>query len=134
MVLDWSDDYLIGIEHIDEQHKQFFAIVHRLHEECLTCKGEDVVQETLDFLRDYAVNHFTGEEGFMREHEYPGVDQHAELHAAFLDKYAELMLEFNELGPSQDLAERTADLVQGWLVDHIAEADAGYAAHVKKAS
>ena len=30
MLIEWSDDYLIGIEKIDGQHKGFFAAAHRL--------------------------------------------------------------------------------------------------------
>lgn len=66
----------------------------------------------------------------MREHEYPRIKEHRKLHVEFLERYLELIGEFKESGPSQRLAERTGEVVQGWLVDHIAEADRAYAKHV----
>ena len=134
MLIEWSDEYSIGIPRIDEQHKFFFQAVHRLHKECLSGKGKDTVLETLVFLMNYAVGHFQSEEALMREHEYPRVQEHANLHAGFLDEYSKLTKEFDELGPSQELAERTGEMVQDWLVDHIAEADMAYAKHIRERS
>ena len=42
------------------------------------------VQEALDFLKNYAIEHFQAEEAFMREYEYPDVEEHSKLHAEFL--------------------------------------------------
>ena len=66
----------------------------------------------------------------MREHEYPHIKEHRKLHAEFLERYLGLIGEFKESGPSQRLAERVGEMVQGWLVNHIAEADMAYAEHV----
>ncbi len=134
MLIDWSDDYLIGIDKIDKQHKEFFAKVHRLYEDCLACEGEKDVQEALDFLKNYAIEHFQAEEAFMREYEYPGVEEHSKLHAEFLGEYSKFSDEFNSLGSNQALADHITDMVQDWLIDHIAQADADYARHVKSRS
>ena len=132
MLIDWSDEYSIGIPRIDAQHKFFFEAVHRLEKECLADKGEHVVLETLVFLENYVRGHFQTEEAFMREHEYPHIKEHRQLHVEFLERYLELIGEFKETGPSQRLAERTGKMVQGWLVDHIAQADRAYAEHVRE--
>ena len=134
MLIDWSDEYSIGIYRIDEQHKFFFEAVHRLYQECLSGEGEHIILETLMFMQNYAIGHFQSEEALMREHEYPRTEEHANLHAGFLDEYSKLMEEFDELGPSQDLAERTGEMVQDWLVDHIAIADMAYARHIMERS
>ncbi|MFC1981756.1 bacteriohemerythrin [Chloroflexota bacterium] len=66
MLIDWSDDYLIDIDVIDKQHQEFFARVHRLYENYLASEGEKDVQEILDFLKNYAIEHFQAEEAFVR--------------------------------------------------------------------
>ena len=132
MLIDWSDDYLIGIDMIDKQHQEFFARVHRLYESCLASEGEKDVQEMLDFLKNYAIEHFQAEEAFMKQHRYPGVEEHSKLHATFLDEYSKLSEEYRNLGSNQDLADNITDMVQNWLIDHIAEADRDYARHAKK--
>ena len=130
MLIDWSDEYSIGIPKIDAQHKLFFDGVHRLHKECLANEGEQVVLETLVFLENYVRGHFQNEVAFMREHEYPRIEEHEKLHVEFLKRYLQLIAEFKQSGPSQELAERIGEMVQGWLVNHIAEADTAYAKHV----
>ncbi len=47
---DWSDDYLIGIDKIDNQHKKFFKIAHQFYTECLAGEGEEAILETLKSL------------------------------------------------------------------------------------
>ena len=130
MLIDWSDKYSIGIPRIDSQHKLFFDAVHRLHKECMANEGEHAVLETLVILENYVRGHFQTEEAFMLEHEYARLKEHKKLHVEFLKRYLELIREFKELGPSQRLAEHIGEVVQGWLVDHIAEADMAYAKHV----
>ncbi len=134
MLINWSDDYLIGIDKIDRQHKEFFAKAHRFYENCLAREGERDVQETLDFLRNYAIEHFLAEEALMLEYEYPGIPEHQNLHAEFLAKYLKLSDEFSNLGSNQALADNITDMVQNWLIDHIAEADRDYARYVKKST
>ncbi len=130
MLIDWSPKYCIGIPRIDEQHKFFFDAVHRLHKECVANEGEQAVLETLVFLENYVRGHFQAEEAFMLEHEYPHIEGHRKLHVEFLERYLELIGEFKQVGPSQALAERIGEMVQTWLVDHIAKADTAYAKHV----
>ena len=130
MPIPWSEEYLLGIEAVDKQHMGIFEIVHRFYEECLSSEGEKTVADTLAFLKSYTEDHFKAEEALMEEHKYPQLEQHRGLHAAFLDRFGELVHELNSVGPSQELADDTADLVQNWLVDHIAQHDRQYAPYV----
>jgi len=131
MVLKWSNDYLIGIDLIDEQHQALFMVAHRFRDEILLCREEESVEKTLAFLKNYAKKHFADEEVFMRKHEYPDVENHLKLHDTFLERYDELAEKCREVGPSQDLADEIAEMVQDWLIEHVAEADTDYAKHVK---
>ena len=132
MLKDWSDDYLIGIDEIDEQHKGFFEAAHRLYKYILNCEGEEAAEETVEFLRDYADRHFQTEEAFMQKHEFPRLEEHKKLHAEFLEGLDMLTDDLKVFGPSQHLADRALEIAQDWLIDHIAEEDAQYAAYVKR--
>ena len=131
MLRDWSDDYLIGIDEIDEQHKGFFGAAHRLYDYILNCEGEKAVEETVEFLKDYAAKHFETEEAFMAKHEYPGLEEHKRLHAQFFEGLDSLTEDLKVFGPSQHLADRALEIAQDWLIEHIAEADRQYATYVK---
>lgn len=129
---DWSDDYLIGIDEIDEQHRGFFDAAHRLYDQILNCEGEHGVEEAVAFLRDYAERHFQTEEAFMRKHGYPHLEAHRALHAAFFENLERLDDDLRVFGPSQHLADRALEVAQDWLIDHIADEDMQYANHVRR--
>jgi hemerythrin-like metal-binding protein len=128
---DWSDDYLIGIEKIDNQHKEFFRIAHQFFTECLADEGEEYLQDTLNFLGNYARKHFEGEEAFMKEIEYPRLEEHKRLHINFLNRYSELIVEFKEYGRTEKMVNKVLTVVMDWLKDHIAKADGSFAKHAK---
>lgn len=132
MLKDWSDDYLLGVDRIDAQHKGFFEASHRLYDAILNCEGEEAVEETLGFLRDYARRHFEDEETLMQEHGFPGLERHRRLHTGFIESLGMLLGDLRVCGPSQDLADRALEIAQDWLVDHIIDEDSGYVAHVKQ--
>jgi hemerythrin len=132
MLKAWSDEYSIGIETIDDQHKGFFDAAHRLYDHILNCEGEKVVEQSVEFLRDYANRHFQAEEAFMAQHGYPRLAQHKQLHSEFLEVLDGLVDDLHVFGPSQHLADRALEISQEWLIDHIADEDAQYAAYVKE--
>lgn len=129
MLTGWSNDYSLGVEEIDEQHRSFFAAIHRLHDAILNCEGEKAVDQALEFLRQYASRHFRAEEAFMDSRGFPGLERHRRLHADFLDALDGLLEELRLFGASQDLADRVSAVAQDWLIDHIIDEDAQYAAH-----
>ena len=126
---DWSDKYLIGIDRIDNEHKEFFRIAHQFFTECLADEGEECIHNTLQFLGDYARKHFTREEALMKENEYPRYEDHTRLHKDFIDNYSGLMAEFKESGPTEKMVNKILSIVMEWLKDHIVEADGDYARH-----
>jgi hemerythrin len=131
MLKTWSDDYALGIQAIDEQHKGFFEACHRLYDAILNCEGEKMVEESVAFLRDYASRHFQAEESFMAKHAYPHLEQHKKLHTEFLEVLDSLMDELELFGPSQHLADRALEISQEWLINHIIEEDTRYAQYIK---
>ena len=131
MLKAWSDNYSIGIEVIDEQHKGFFEAAHRLYDRILNCEGEKIIEENVEFLRVYANQHFQAEEAFMAKYAYPHLEQHKKLHTEFLEILDMLVDDLEVFGPSQHLADRALDISQEWLIHHIADEDAQYARYVK---
>ena len=132
MLKEWSDSYLIGIEKIDMQHKGFFEATHRLYDYILNCEGEKVVEESIEFLREYAEMHFQEEEAFMQKHGFPRLEQHKKLHVEFLEELDALLNGLKVFGPSQHLADHALEISQDWLIHHIADEDSQFAAYVKK--
>ena len=64
----WKDAYEVGIEVVDNQHRELFAIAGRAFEllknDFVTDKYDALV-EILDELKDYAAYHFETEEKYL---------------------------------------------------------------------
>ena len=132
MAQEWSDKYAIGIQKIDDQHRKFFEAAQLLSDEILNCTGEEAVEGSLAFLRQYASQHFADEEAMMQEHGYPKLAEHKGLHGEFIERLEDLLDEHDVYkAPTQDMADDILELTQGWLIDHILNEDVQYVSCVK---
>ena len=78
--VEWSDDLSVGIEEIDSQHKVLVDLVNQMHEAIHQRHGSDVVIDILNQLTDYTRIHFAVEESLMRILNYPGYEDHRDVH------------------------------------------------------
>ncbi len=128
----WSDVYKIGIEIIDEQHKEFFRLAHHFFEDCLSDEGEEQVKSTLTALGNYAEKHFRTEEAFMKEKGYPDLEAHKKLHAQFIKIYETLHTSLKNNEPKETIVNETLALLMDWLKEHIVNVDGDYAKFSKQ--
>ena len=54
-ILEWSEDYVVGVAEIDEQHKHLFDIVNRLHKAVSEGAEQSMLGEILNELIDYTL-------------------------------------------------------------------------------
>jgi hemerythrin-like metal-binding protein len=79
-MFEWKNDYLIGVNAIDEQHKQIFRLAERFHAAVIANKGKAMLDEALDTLDRYTTGHFQVEERLMVADGYPELRQHLTQH------------------------------------------------------
>ena len=83
----WGEQYNIGVEIIDREHKKLFSILNKLfdfgHKEG---KGHFACQEAIKYFKDHAIQHFADEEAYMDSINYPGLDTHRRIHKDFRDR------------------------------------------------
>lgn len=122
-----------GNELIDTQHQELIARVNKLTGSLETGKEKNVAVQTLDFLMDYTVFHFTAEEKLQEEAGYPALAEHREQHASFVKAVDELkeMLEEEE-GPSDAFVAAVNKNIVEWLKNHIQVCDKKVADFVNK--
>lgn len=123
----WEEDYAIGMELIDKQHKSLFfnATENLLDAICL--QGTNVPKKhcinSINFLKFYALQHFMDEENYQRDIGYPGYEKHKEQHTNLAQevlKYEKLLSESNFSTP---VIKRFSAFVLRWLTKHVAEED-----------
>jgi hemerythrin-like metal-binding protein len=126
----WSDELSVGIDEIDQQHRQFIDIINELHLAMKSGKTQDVLPTILKKLSNYAVFHFTHEEGIMHSYHYPESSGHKLIHDKFtkeIHKLSEDLINQKTL-LSMDVMKSLKD----WLVAHIMGQDKKYGDYIKK--
>jgi hemerythrin len=122
----WEDKFSVGIKELDEQHKKIIEIINRLSE----MKGagnfsaEDlfkIIQE----LSDYAQYHFTNEEIYFREFDYPETEAHIREHEEYRLKIKSLKDNYSVEQAEQTIADLLG-FIDSWWIHHINHADKEY--------
>ena len=126
--IDWSEEFELGIEVIDAQHRRIVDYINQLAD--LQDDGDrGRISEILDNLVDYTFSHFAFEESLMEEAGYEFLYVHQHTHEAFTRRIQELHDRFKQGEPvSLDLA----GMLQTWLFDHIVSDDRSYAPLVRQ--
>jgi len=122
---EFTDDYLIGIELIDREHRELFRIVdkaNRLVKDYDELSGYDEVAAILNELKDYTAEHFRDEEEYMESVHYEGIEAQKRAHRAFIDKLENI--DYNELDKNpQASLQKLLEFLLGWLINHIMYTD-----------
>ena len=122
-VIVWSKDYELGNEFVDSQHKRLFELVSNVGQSCAEGGDNSALSETLDFLLQYTVQHFSDEEALQLQYNYPDFENHKKLHEEFEATVKEKVEEFKASGSTKDLSETVSDFIIAWLVNHILKED-----------
>ena len=122
--ISWKDEYSVGVEKIDRQHRHLFEIINKLIDHSGTSKDPELVSETLTEMLNYAKEHFTTEEELMQEYGYPEIESHKEQHIYFFKTTAELSI--NALNKQSMVLREIVEFLKIWLTFHILKVDMKY--------
>lgn len=124
-MISWKDEYRIGVNLIDDQHKKLFEIADRAYElikNPLNVDKYDKIVEILKELKDYTVFHFTTEEKYMKTIGYKKFLSHKVQHDDFIEKINSFDL--NEIDQDQDkYVMEVLDFIVKWISEHILGTD-----------
>ncbi len=121
--LRWQSDYKINIPTIDAQHKQLFNTYTDLNEALKAGLKPSVIEDTLNRLQLYVTRHFTMEEKYMEESEYPRMAEQVEAHKYFSQRFSEILQEFKNDGLTPGIVKTIQSELGSWLQDHVSELD-----------
>jgi hemerythrin len=120
----WKDEYSVGVEKIDRQHRHLFEIINKLIDHSGSSGDSALVSETLTEMLNYAKEHFTTEEELMQEYGYPEIESHKEQHIYFFKTTAELSI--NALNKQSMVLREIVEFLKIWLTFHILKCDMKY--------
>ena len=118
----WDYHFDVGIEEIDQQHRELIIIYNRLVD---TCTGNEqplqaavVINELTGKIKD----HTRAEEELLVSHGYPQAEAHSLEHSSFIRKIEDLENRFLT-GGSPDQKLGTVQVIGRKLVDHTTSDD-----------
>ena len=122
--VEWKDEYSVGIESIDRQHKKLIALINNLQTAVNYSAGAEFEQEALDELVDYTKTHFGYEEELMEKNGYPDFTTHRAEHELMISRVEQVLAEYKR---NPDTAMQNAiDFLRDWLINHINGTDKQY--------
>jgi len=128
----WSDEYSVGIQLIDDQHKELINLTNNLYNHVTGNKEEEraYFDKVIQYVLDYVKNHFVTEEQCMLATNYSGYSEHKHRHDEFTFS---VIKSINEINTGKVLAlEKFADYLKEWILTHIAVMDKQYNLYFKK--
>ncbi len=132
----WKDNYELGVPRIDEQHKELFRRVESFYQVLRSSDPweEKVlkVNETLEFMKGYVVEHFRDEEEYQQSIHYPGYEDHKKLHIGMVDYVLEFTKQYEQSNNSELLMQQFGGRLLAWLINHVAAEDQRIADYAKE--
>ncbi len=127
-MFEMKDEYYLGIEAIDMEHKRLFEIAeeaYQLSKDEFVPDKFDYIVKILNDLKEYTIFHFENEEAYMQSISYKMVFSHKLEHQEFIEKLNHL--DWIEIEKDQDAAiTGILEFLNHWLVNHILYTDKKY--------
>ncbi len=123
----WKDKYELGVSLVDEQHKELFqrvdAFMQTLRSSASWDEKVQQVNETLEFMKGYVVEHFRDEEEYQQRIGYPGYEAHKKIHSDMVDYVLQVSAEYEKSGFDEKLMQQFGGKLLAWLINHVAAED-----------
>ena len=121
-LLEWRDDFSIGIEEVDHEHHQLIDLINELHAELGGSRSRKRIEGFLGEILCGISAHFALEEKVMRARHYGAFADHKADHERLLDDLRDLMDEHagGAVLDQDAFAARLAD----WFSSHFRTQDA----------
>lgn len=121
----WKDEYNIGIDSVDHQHKKIIESIQILRDGIITKEKNIALAQVFKDLQNYGIEHFGHEEQLMKESHYPHLESHIKIHQKFITDIEKMNKEFQ----TQDYVLLTDIIVflKNWFIDHILKEDKKFA-------
>ncbi|MFA6193851.1 MAG: bacteriohemerythrin [Parcubacteria group bacterium] len=124
MKIEWKDEYSVGVEEIDDQHKYFISLLNDLNNAIVAGKSREELKDLFRLIPDYAERHFATEEKYFDEFNYEGAAEHKQKHQEMRDEIKRI--ENTEGGKEIDFYGSIVYFLKDWLEDHLAQMDQKY--------
>jgi len=120
MYIHWEKQLELGNDLIDTQHRMLVLLCRRLDIAIKTKQSEQTVRWVMLELKKFTEFHFISEENLMHEIGYPGVHEHALIHA---DLLLQLDMMLAKISHHKEFPEDMLYFLNKWLLKHVVTED-----------
>jgi len=120
----WKEEYNLNIKEIDQQHRKLVDMINVLYDSILRKDDEDVLEQTISDMRDYAFVHFKTEEKYFAQVGFSDAESHQAEHHFFLENVEKFYSEYQTYDLT--LAKEVLTFLQEWFINHIVNVDKKY--------
>lgn len=120
----WNKIFSVGVEQLDQQHQQLFAIINKLASNGDSTESPETIGEILADMHKYAGEHFEQEEQMLEQSHYSRLEDQKKQHHYFIKKTDEFAAAIKNGQACQ--TEAIYDFLGMWLQKHIAIWDIKY--------
>jgi hemerythrin-like metal-binding protein len=90
-LVEWKDEFKVGIGSVDYEHQQLIGLINNLHASLAGRPTKDAVGRVLGEIHTKIAAHFALEERVMRERRYDQYADHKADHERLLDEIRDIM-------------------------------------------
>lgn len=133
MAMQWRERYSCSHPEIDRQHRRLFEIgsmlsvmepLYGMHD------FREELETTVTELKAYTKYHFDFEEQLMLRVEYPVLQEHVQLHRAFIEQVEKVEQQIRDAATPPQI-ETIIDFIETWISTHIFLEDRKYIPFLK---
>tara|TARA_B100000959_G_scaffold276338_1_gene330957 strand:- start:48 stop:467 length:420 start_codon:yes stop_codon:yes gene_type:complete len=121
-LIEWRDEYLIGVEELDYEHRDLINRLNELHEELVHHDEKRNIEDCLGEIHVRVVAHFALEERFMLDNKFKNYAHHKKEHDDFLEVIVDFIEKFRT-NPELSYGDELEKQLQHWIVNHIITSD-----------
>jgi hemerythrin len=122
-IFQWDESLEIGIEKIDEQHRELIKRLDDLAQAVLKKQGKNKIIQMMKFMEEYGEEHFSDEEKFMKLYDFSGLSAQKKHHDKFRETTKRLIDELNSQKDMEFFAASVQRYLIDWLILHIRSED-----------
>ncbi len=126
-LINWTADFSVKVNEIDEQHKVLVGFVNDLHDAMKVGKGKEVIDDIISGLVEYTLFHFGHEENLMKKTGYSEYSQHLQEHKKLVESVTKYKSDLKNGSMTSPI--EIMNFLKSWLTNHILKTDKKYSAH-----
>ena len=120
----WSEEYSVGVEELDRQHKKIIEVINELNQNTDLNSRSEKLHNLLGRIIIYAQKHLDYEEKLLKENNYPDLENHLQKHDNYKLQVSDFAVEILEY--REGLSTQLIEYLNEWWINHILKEDMQY--------